>query len=273
MDILLLIKAAAMGIVEGLTEFLPISSTGHLIVAAQLMDFRAATAEVFEVVIQLGAILAICWEYRARLFSMARDVKYNPATRAFCCHVLVAFLPAALVGVFFIEPIKTYFFNPISAAVAFFVGGVVILWVERHNHTVRVHRIEDLTISDAFKIGMVQIFSLIPGTSRSGSTIIGGLLCGLNRSVATEFSFFLAIPVMFAAALYDGLRCHDFFKVSDIPIFAIGLVFAFISAFITVRVLLRFVARHTFHVFAWYRIVFAIVILLTWHTQWIAWQF
>lgn len=264
MDWSILIKAAIMGIVEGLTEFLPISSTGHLILAAQWIHFNHATAEVFEVVIQLGAILAVCWEYRLRLLFMLRHVFDQQDATRLMTNILVAALPASVIGLVLIGSIKAYLFNPFVVAIALLVGGLIMLWAECRQHSAHVSHIEEMTILDALKVGCVQIFSLIPGISRSGSTIIGGLLCGLSRQVATEFSFFLAIPIMFAAAFYDALRCRTLFELIDIPIFFVGLFFAFISAFIAVRGLLKFISQHTFLVFAWYRIIFGLAMLGWW---------
>lgn len=264
MDWLILIKAAIMGIVEGLTEFLPISSTGHLILVAQWIHFNHTTAEVFEVVIQLGAILAVCWEYRLRLLFTLRHIFDHHDTKRLMTNILVAALPASVFGSVLIGSIKAYLFNPLTVAIALLIGGLIIIWAERREHSVHVGRIEEMTVLDALKVGCIQIFSLVPGISRSGSTIIGGLLCGLSRQVATEFSFFLAIPIMFAAAFYDGLRCRALFELIDIPIFFVGLFFAFISAFIAVRGLLKFISQHTFLVFAWYRIIFGLAMLGLW---------
>ncbi|MCG9118619.1 undecaprenyl-diphosphate phosphatase [Laribacter hongkongensis] len=271
MDWLLLAKAAIMGIVEGLTEFFPISSTGHLIVVGDLINFDDRIGNVFEVVIQLGAILAVCWEYRARLWQVAIDLPTSTMARKFVLNLLIAFLPAAIVGVLLIKTIKSYLFNPVAVACALVVGGLVILWAERRECTARVHRIDDMSHLDALKVGLAQIASLIPGTSRSGSTIIGGMLFGLDRRVATEFSFFLAIPIMFAATAYDVLKHWELFTAADLPTFGTGFLFAFLSAFIAVRGLIRFVASHTFNVFAWYRIVFGLIILGSWWLGLINW--
>lgn len=272
MDFLLLFKALILGIVEGLTEFFPISSTGHLIIVADLLNFDDQVGNVFEIVIQLGAILAVCWEYRAKiaatlagLFPAQREAWY------FVTNLLIAFVPAAVIGVLTIKTIKHYLFNPVAVAVALVVGGLVILYVEKRPRMVRIHRVEDMTALDALKVGLAQVFSLIPGTSRSGSTIIGGLIFGLDRKVATEFSFFLAIPIMFAATFYDVYKHYDLLSQANLSVFAVGFVSAFVSAFFAVRALIRFVSRHTFVVFAWYRIVFGLLILLSWHWGWISW--
>ena len=272
MDIAILFKAFLLGIVEGITEFFPISSTGHLIVAADLLNFDDGVGNVFEIVIQLGAILAVCWEYRARLQRVAGGLlKGDTAAWHFTTNLLVAFLPAAVVGVLTIKTIKYYLFNPVAVACALVVGGLIILWVECRHHTPRVHSVDDMTVWDAAKVGFAQIFSLIPGTSRSGSTIIGGMIFGLDRKVATEFSFFLAIPIMFAATFYDVYKHRELLSLDALPMFSVGFVAAFISAFFAVRGLIRFVSNHTFIVFAWYRIVFGLIILLTWQFGWVEW--
>ncbi len=271
MDILFLFKALVMGVVEGITEFFPISSTGHLILAGDLIGFDDGKGKVFEVVIQLGAILAVCWEYRARIAKLAAGVPNDPVALRFVVGLLLAFLPAAVIGILTIKTIKLYLFNAVAVAVALVVGGLVILWVESRPQQPRITRIEDLRLRDALKVGFAQVLSLIPGTSRSGATIIGGMLFGLDRKVATEFSFFLAIPIMFAATAYDVLKHWQAFSLADLPVFGVGFVAAFLSAFVAVRGLLRFVASHTFVVFAWYRIVFGLVILLTWKMGWVEW--
>ena len=271
MDILFLFKALVMGVVEGITEFFPISSTGHLILAGDLIGFDDGKGKVFEVVIQLGAILAVCWEYRTRIAKLAAGVPNDPVALRFVVGLLLAFLPAAVIGILTIKTIKFYLFNAVSVAVALVVGGLIILWVESRPQQPRITRIDDLRLRDALKVGFAQVLSLIPGTSRSGATIIGGMLFGLDRKVATEFSFFLAIPIMFAATAYDVLKHWQAFSLADLPVFGVGFVAAFLSAFVAVRGLLRFVATHTFVVFAWYRIVFGLVILLTWKMGWVEW--
>lgn len=271
MDILLLCKALIMGIVEGITEFFPISSTGHLILAGDLINFDDGKGKVFEVVIQLGAILAVCWEYRARIAALACGVRRDPVALRFVVGLGLAFLPAAVIGVLTIKTIKFYLFNAVAVAVALVVGGLVILWVESRPQKPRITRVDDMRLRDALKVGFAQVLSLIPGVSRSGSTIIGGMLFGLDRKVATEFSFFLAIPIMFAATAYDVLKHWQSFSMADVPVFGVGFVAAFLSAFLAVRGLLRFVATHTFVVFAWYRIVFGLLILLSWKMGWVSW--
>ena len=261
MDLLLLLKAFILGVVEGLTEFLPISSTGHLIVVGDLLNFNDEVGKVFEVVIQLGAILAVCWEYRVRLTRVAVRLPSDPAARRFVSNLVIAFLPAAVLGLAFIKIIKGYLFNPFSVAVAFIVGGLIILLVEARHHRVRVEHVDDMDWRDALKVGFAQCFALIPGTSRSGATIMGGMIFGLSRQAATEFSFFLAIPTMFAATFYDLYKHWDLLHAHDFGTFAVGFVTAFVAAFFAVRGLLRYIAHHSFVVFAWYRIVFGLVLL------------
>jgi len=261
MDLLLLLKAFILGVVEGLTEFLPISSTGHLIVVGDLLNFNDEVGKVFEVVIQLGAILAVCWEYRVRLTGVAVRLPSDPAARRFVSNLVIAFLPAAVLGLAFIKIIKGYLFNPFSVAVAFIVGGLIILLIEARHHRVRVEHVDDMDWRDALKVGFAQCFALIPGTSRSGATIMGGMIFGLSRQAATEFSFFLAIPTMFAATFYDLYKHWDLLHAHDFGTFAVGFVTAFVAAFFAVRGLLRYIAHHSFAVFAWYRIVFGLVLL------------
>lgn len=262
MDLYILLKAFILGIVEGLTEFLPISSTGHLIIAGDMLDFNNEVGMVFEIVIQLGAILAVCWEYRARLTKVVVNLPSDPNAQKFAANIIIAFLPAAIMGILFIKTIKEHLFNPLAVAIAFIVGGIVIIWLERRQHTVRIETVDDITWHDALKIGAAQCFSLIPGTSRSGSTIMGGIFFGLSRKAATEFSFFLAIPIMFAATFYDTYKHWHLLHLHDLPMFAVGFITAFISAFIAIRALLRYVAHHSFEVFAWYRIVFGVLLLV-----------
>ncbi len=262
MDVTLAWQALIMGLVEGITEFLPISSTGHLILTAAWLDFWTEDKRaVFEVAIQLGAILSVCYEYRLRLWGVASQLN-QPRSQRFVVNVMVAFLPAAILGFLFLKAIKAHFFNPTSVAIALIVGGLVILWAERRQHTVRVHSVDDMDWSDALKIGLAQCLALIPGTSRSGATIIGGLLFGMSRTVAAEFSFFLAIPTMFAATLYDSYKHRDLFAWADMPVIAVGFVVSFVVALLVIRALMRFITRHDFTVFAWYRIAFGAAILL-----------
>ncbi|MCP9758921.1 undecaprenyl-diphosphate phosphatase [Aquitalea sp. S1-19] len=274
MEWLILAKALLLGIVEGLTEFLPVSSTGHLIVVGDLIGFNNNTGKVFEVVIQLGAILAVVWEYRARFSHVACGMlAREPASIKFVSNLIVAFLPSAVIGFLAVGAIKYYLFNPVCVALALVVGGFIILWAERRQIDIppRVHDVDAMDWKDALKVGVAQVFAMVPGTSRSGATIIGGMLFGLDRKVATEFSFFLAVPTMFAATIYDVFKHRDLFTAADIPVFAVGMVSSFISAFIVVRWLIRFVSGHTFNVFAWYRIAFGLIILASWYWGWVAW--
>jgi len=262
MDLIILFKAFVLGIVEGLTEFLPISSTGHLIIASQLLGVNDEKGKVFDIVIQLGAILAIVWEYRARFVIAIAGIASERKQQRFVWNLFVAFLPAAIVGLLFQSQIKAYLFNPTSVAIALIVGALVIFWVEsRSDPRVRIHEVDDMTWQDALKVGLAQCFSLIPGTSRSGATIMGGMLFGLSRKAATEFSFFLAVPIMFAASGYQMVKYWKLFTPSDLAPFAVGFVVSFFAALIAVRALIRFVATHDFKAFAWYRIVLGVVVL------------
>jgi undecaprenyl-diphosphatase len=271
MDPILLFKALILGIVEGLTEFLPISSTGHLILAGDLLDFNDDRGKLFEIVIQSGAILAVVWEYRERLFKVARGVTHDPAAQRFVLNLFVAFLPLAILGLLFGKAIKAHLFSPIPVATTFILGAFVILWAERREHVIRVRTVEEMSLADALKLGIAQAFALIPGTSRSGATIIGGLLFGLSRKAATEFSFFLAIPTLGMATLYQLYKERALLSFDDVGMWAVGFVSAFVSAFLCVRWLLRFISTHDFVPFAWYRIVFGIVVLTTAHFGWVQW--
>jgi undecaprenyl-diphosphatase len=261
MDITLLIKAAILGIVEGLTEFLPISSTGHLIILGDLLGYNDETSKVFKIVIQLAAILAVCWDYRDRLVKVASGLTTQPAEQRFAMMVFVAFLPAAVLGLMFYSTIKALLFNPITVATALIVGGFIILYVEKRNYPPRINSIDEMGWKDALKIGFAQALAMIPGTSRSGATIMGGLIFGLSRKAAAEFSFFLAIPTMFAATVYDLYRNWEMLSLSDFPVFAVGFVTSFISAIWAVKSFIRFISNHTFVVFAWYRIAFGLIVL------------
>ena len=262
-DSTLLLHALILGLIEGLTEFLPVSSTGHLILAGQLLGFNDDKGKVFEIAIQFAAILAVVWEYRQRLGHALVSVTSEPESRRLAVNLFVAFLPAAVLGFLFLKEIKAYLFNPMVVATALIVGGVVILWAERRAHVVRADSVDDMTWRDALKVGFAQALAMIPGTSRSGATIIGGLLFGLSRKTAAEFSFFLAIPTMFAATFYDVYKNWHLFSASDLGLFAVGGVASFVSALLAVRGLIRFISRHDFTVFAWYRIVFGGVVLVT----------
>ncbi|MEO5692313.1 MAG: undecaprenyl-diphosphate phosphatase [Usitatibacter sp.] len=264
MDLPALANALLLGVVEGLTEFLPISSTGHLILLSDLMGLNDEKGKVFDIVIQLGAILAICWEYRVRFIRAFSGLASDPIQQRFVLNLFVAFLPAAIVGLLFQSQIKKFLFNPVSVAIALIVGALVIFAVERwyaRHGAPRVVEVDDMTWRDALKVGLAQCFSLIPGTSRSGATIMGGMLFGLSRQVATEFSFFLAVPIMFAASGYQMVKYRDLFTASDLAPFAVGFFVSFVAALIAVRALIRYVARNDFKAFAWYRIVLGVVVL------------
>jgi len=262
LDYVLLFKAFILGLVEGLTEFLPVSSTGHLIVVGDLLDFNDDKGKVFEIVIQLGAILAVCWEFRAKIVSVARGLGKDAVANRFIINLFVAFLPAAVLGLAFHKIIKAYLFNPYTVAIALIVGGLIIFWVESLNHRPRVHSIDEMDWKDALKVGFAQALAMIPGTSRSGATIIGGMVFGLSRQAATEFSFFLAIPTMFAATFYDVYKNWARLQFDDLGMFAVGFAVAFISAFWAVKGLLRYVAQHNFNAFAWYRVLFGTIVLI-----------
>jgi len=271
-----LIVAVILGLVEGLTEFLPVSSTGHLIVAGSLLNFTGERAKLFEIVIQAGAIVAVCWEYRARLFAVARGLPRDRGAQRFVLNLLIAFLPAAVLGLAFGGAIKARLFAPVPVAGAFIAGALIILWAERRQRArpdrVRIRSVDELRWADALKIGFAQAFALIPGTSRSGATIIGGMLFGLSRQAATEFSFFLAIPTLFAATGYDLVKNRHLLSTGDLSMIAVGFAVAFVSAFFTIRALLRYVAHHDFVPFAWYRIAFGLVILGTAYAGLVRWD-
>jgi undecaprenyl-diphosphatase len=270
----LLIKAAIMGVVEGLTEFLPISSTGHLILTAALLDMPGEKIKLFEVVIQTGAIMAIVSLYAAKLWETLVGLPTERQAQRFTLNVLVGFFPAALAGVLFIDFIKGVLFNPVVVALGFIVGGLVILWAEhlqKKGAPVHIDDVDSVRWPDALKVGLVQCTALVPGVSRSGATIIGAMLLGFNRKAATEFSFFLAIPMLFGAAVYDIYKNRELLSAADIPLFAVGLVVSWLSAWVCVKWLLRFVGNHTFVPFAWYRIAFGGLILLTASLGWVDW--
>ena len=272
MDTILLLKALILGVVEGLTEFLPISSTGHLILAGDLLDFNDEAGKVFEIVIQFGAILAVIWEYRARLWEALASCTTDRRAQRFLLNIGIAFLPLASLGLLFHKSIKAYLFNPISVAAAFIIGGLIIFWAEKRTHRIRVPSVDDMTPKDALLLGCLQALALIPGTSRSGATIIGGLLMGLSRKAATEFSFFLAIPTLGAATLYQVYKEWATIQNTDLGMWAVGFISAFISAFLCIRWLLRYITTHSFVIFAWYRIVFGLVVLLTAYTGLVSWS-
>jgi len=280
MDLILLLKAVILGVVEGLTEFLPISSTGHLILVGDLLDFNDDRGKAFEVIIQFGAILAVCWEFRVKLVKVALSITSSASSRRFVLNLLIAAAPAMLLGFLFGKHIKAVLFSPIPVASAFIVGAFIIFWAERRQETMtpaksHIQSVDDLSPLDAFKVGIAQCAALIPGTSRSGATIIGGMLFGLPRAVATDFSFFLAIPVIGGATAYELLKLWK----SPVPFsgeFAlatlVGFAAAFISAFICVRWLIHYVAHHNFVPFAWYRIAFGLLVLITAYSGLIAWS-
>jgi len=263
-DIVLLAKAAVMGVVEGLTEFLPISSTGHLILAGSLLGFDDDKAKVFDIAIQTGAIFAVILVYWQRIHATVVALPRQPKARRFVLNVLIGFLPAVVLGLVFGKLIKAHLFTPVVVASTFIIGGFIILWAEkRPPGSVRVEHVDDMTPWDALKVGLVQCFAMIPGTSRSGATIIGGMLLGLSRKAATEFSFFLAMPTLIGAGVYSLYKERALLSAADAPMFTVGLVTSFISAWLCVRWLLRYISTHDFVPFAWYRIVFGLVVLAT----------
>ena len=271
-----LFVAIVLGIVEGLTEFLPVSSTGHLIVAGSLLNYTGDRAKVFEIVIQAGAILAVCWEFRAKLLRVLRGLPSDRAAQRFAMNLAIAFLPAAILGLLFGKLIKSVLFAPVPVALAFIVGAFIILWAERRQKNrpgdVRIDDVDAMRWTDALKVGCAQALALIPGTSRSGATIIGGMLFGLSRRAATEFSFFLAIPTLFAACAYEFVKNRHLLTGTDIPAFGIGFAAAFVSAFLCVRWLLRYVSHNDFVPFAWYRIAFGAVIVVTAYAGLVDWS-
>ena len=271
MDTVILIKALILGVVEGLTEFLPVSSTGHLILAGDLLDFNDERGKLFEIVIQCGAILAVCWEYRVKIGTVIAGLGSEPQAQRFALNLAIAFTPLAVLGLAFGKAIKAQLFQPVPVALAFIIGGLVILWAEKRKHTVRILEVEDLRWTDALKLGFAQALALIPGTSRSGATIIGGLFFGLSRKAATEFSFFLAIPTLFAASAYQLYKERALLSLDDWGMWTVGFVSAFISAFLCVRWLLRYISHHDFTLFAWYRIAFGLAVLGTAYTGVVDW--
>jgi undecaprenyl-diphosphatase len=284
LDWIQLVKAAIMGVVEGLTEFLPISSTGHLILAGSLLGFTGDTVKVFEIAIQTGAMLAVIWEYRAKLGQTVAGIGHDPVAQRFARNLLIAFMPAAVFGLLLGKLIKAHLFHPVPVATAFIVGGLIILWVERRHHRrygerdlegrrhARVESVDDMSALDALKVGLVQCLAMIPGTSRSGATIIGAMVFGFSRKAATEFSFYLGIPTLMAAGAYSVWKEREALHLHDLPTFAVGLVFSFVSAWLCIRWLIRYVSTHDFTVFAWYRIVFGAVVLVTAYTGLVDWN-
>ena len=282
MDFMLLLKAAVMGIVEGLTEFLPISSTGHLILAGALLGFDDEKAKVFDIAIQTGAIFAVIIVYWQKISSTLVALPTQRLARRFALNVLIAFLPAVLLGLLFGKAIKAHLFTPSVVASTFIIGGFIILWVEgwgrkplyngHPDDHARIVNVESMTPWDALKVGLVQCLAMVPGTSRSGATIIGGMLLGMSRKAATDFSFYLAIPTLIGAGAYSLYKERALLSMADVPMFAVGLVFSFLSAWACVRWLLRYIATHSFVVFAWYRIAFGVVVLVTAYSGLVVWQ-
>ena len=282
MDFMLLLKAAVMGIVEGLTEFLPISSTGHLILAGALLGFDDEKAKVFDIAIQTGAILAVIIVYWEKIKSTVIALPTQRLARRFALNVLIAFFPAVLLGLLFGNAIKAHLFTPTVVASTFIIGGFIILWVEgwgrkplhdgHPDDHARIVNVESMTPLDALKVGLVQCLAMVPGTSRSGATIIGGMLLGMSRKAATDFSFYLAIPTLIGAGAYSLYKERALLSMADVPMFAVGLLFSFLSAWLCVRWLLRYIATHSFVVFAWYRIAFGLVVLATAYSGLVVWQ-
>ena len=272
MDALILLKAALMGVVEGLTEFLPISSTGHLILAGSLLDFTGEKSKVFEIAIQTGAIFAVVLVYWQRVRDTVTGLLSQRPAQRFALNVLIGFLPAVVLGLLLGKAIKAHLFTPTVVATTFILGGFVILWAERRQAAaVRVACVDDMGPMDALKVGLVQCLAMVPGTSRSGATIIGGMLMGLSRQAATDFSFFLGIPTLIGAGVYSLYKARHELAWADAPMFLVGLVFSFLSAWLCVRWLLRYVATHDFKPFAWYRIAFGVLVLVTAHFGWVTW--
>lgn len=261
MDLILLIKAFILGLVEGATEFLPISSTGHLIILGELIQFTDERSKVFKIVIQLGAILAICWEYREKLMSVIKGALSDKSSQQFIINIAGGFFPAAVLGLLFHSKIKEFLFSPITVATALIVGGLIILYVESREYKPVAHTSDDMTFWQSIKVGFAQSLALIPGVSRSGATILGGMIFGLSRKVATEFSFFVAVPIMFAATFYDLFKSRDLLSTDDISIFSVGFITAFLAAMVAIKFLLKYVATHDFKLFAYYRIALGIIVL------------
>ena len=262
MDISLYFSSFILGLIEGATEFLPVSSTGHLIIVGELLKFNQASANVFEIFIQLGSILAIVVEYRKTLFKVASNAYSNRESQNFVLRLFIAFLPAAILGLLFHKAIKAYLFSPLYVSLALILGGIVMIAIEKRPLKINTKTTNDISMMQAFKIGFAQCLSLIPGVSRAAATIMGGMLTGLNRKTATEFSFYLAIPVITAASLFDLLKNFQDLTMQDLPIFAIGFVTAFLSAYAVIKLFIRFVATHTFISFAWYRIILGILVYI-----------
>lgn len=272
MDLWIAFQALILGVVEGITEFLPVSSTGHQIIVADLIGFGGERALAFNIIIQLGAILAVVWEYRRKIIDIVVGLPKEQQAQKFTVNLLVAFMPAVVLGVAFADLIHEYLFNPITVATALVIGGVIMLWAEKRQHRIQAETVDDMRWTHALKVGFAQCLALVPGTSRSGATIIGGLLFGLSRKAATEFSFFLAMPTMVGAAVYSGYKYRELFQPGDFMVFAIGFVTSFIFAMLAVRALLKFIGNHSYAAFAWYRIAFGVIILATWQFGVIDWS-
>ena len=275
MDLVLLAKAAVMGVVEGLTEFLPISSTGHLILAGALLGFDDDKAKVFDIAIQTGAIFAVILVYWQKIRDTLVTLPSSKISQRFALNVLIAFTPAVVLGLLFGKAIKANLFNPVVVASTFIIGGFIILWAEKRQQNnpklATITDVDEMTVMDALKVGLVQCFAMIPGTSRSGATIIGGMLLGLSRKAATDFSFYLAIPTLIGAGAYSLYKERALLSMADAPMFGVGLVVSFISAWLCIKWLLKFIATHSFVGFAYYRIVFGVIVLLTAWTGWVQW--
>lgn len=273
MDFLLVVKAILMGIVEGITELLPISSTGHLILAGELMNFlQGEKRVVFEIFIQMGAMMAILWEYRVKLIDSLLGITRSGIERNLFINLAIAFFPAAIIGYLLSDYIMDVLFSPYIVASGFGVGGLIILWVEKRPYSPTIESMDTLGYWDAFKVGICQCAALIPGTSRSGATIIGGIFFGLSRKASTEFSFFLALPMIGAASIFSLWKSRHDLVWGDVGILSIGFVTAFVATFLVMRALLRFISGHTYIAFAWYRIAFAGLILITAYTGVIDWS-
>jgi undecaprenyl-diphosphatase len=272
LDFILLCKAAIMGMVEGLTEFLPVSSTGHLILTASLLGFYGEKIKVFEIAIQAGAIFAVMLVYGQRLRETFCGLTHDAKAQRFALNVSIAFVPAVLLGLMWGKVIQDHLFTPMVVATTFVVGGLIILWAERRSvASPRIHSVDEMQPLDALKVGLVQCLAMIPGTSRSGATIIGGMLLGLSRKCATDFSFYLAMPTLLGAGVYSLYKERALLSMADLPLFGVGLLFSFVSAWMCVRWLLRYIATHTFVAFAWYRIGFGILIWITATTGTVSW--
>ena len=263
MDITPLINALILGLVEGLTEFLPISSTGHLILAGDLLAFNSEKGKLFEIVIQSGAILAVILEYRKRFWHVITHVVKEKKSQRFVLNLAIAFLPLAALGLLFGKAIKLHLFKPIPVASAFIIGAFIILWAEKRTHKIRIHSVDDIRAWDALKLGLAQALALIPGTSRSGATIIGGLFLGLSRKAATEFSFFLAVPTLMVATAYQLYKERSLLSFEDTGMWGVGFLASFVSAYLCVKWLLRYISTHDFTIFAWYRIGFGLIVIGT----------